>query len=59
MLRAPFVFMELLAAIVVLLFVAAATLPTWPYSQRWSFYPTGACGGVVLFLLALILSGRF
>jgi bacteriorhodopsin len=51
--------MELLAAIVVLLVIAAATLPTWPYSQRWSFYPTGACGGLVLFLVAMILTGHF
>ena len=51
--------MEMLGAIVLLLFVAIGTLPAWPYSRRWTFYPTGACGGVVLCLVALILMGRF
>ena len=51
--------MEMLAAMVILLFLAIATLPAWPYSRRWSFYPTGACSGIVLFLLAMIISGHF
>jgi hypothetical protein len=51
--------MEILAAIIVLLFVAIATLPAWPYSRRWTFIPTGACGGVLLVLVAMILAGRF
>lgn len=50
--------MEILVAMMVLLFVAIATLPTWPYSSRWTFYPTGACGALVLALLAMILTGR-
>ena len=57
--RALSVVMEMLAAMVLLLFVAIGTLPAWPYSRRWTFYPTGACGGVVLFLLAMILTGHF
>ncbi len=51
--------MEMLAAMVLLLFAAIGTLPAWPYSRRWTFYPTGACGGVVLVLLAMILTGHF
>ena len=51
--------MEMLAAIVLLLFVAIGTLPAWPYSRQWTFYPTGACGGIVLVLVGLILTGRF
>jgi hypothetical protein len=58
MLPALFLDMGILAAIMILLLIAIAALPAWPYSQRWSFYPTGACGGLVLFLLAMILSGR-
>jgi hypothetical protein len=50
--------MAILAAMMVLLFVAIGTLPAWPYSRRWTFYPTGACGAVVLVMLAMILSGR-
>jgi hypothetical protein len=51
--------MGMLGAIVLLLLVAIGTLPAWPYSRRWTFYPTGACGGIVLCLVALILMGRF
>lgn len=51
--------MELLAAMVILLFTAIAVLPAWPYSQRWSYYPTGACGGIVILLLAMIMTGHF
>ena len=51
--------MEMLAAMVLLLFAAIGTLPSWPYSRRWTFYPTGACGGAVLVLLAMILTGHF
>jgi hypothetical protein len=50
--------MDMLAAIMLLLVVALGTLPAWPYTRRWGFYPTGACGGVVLVLIGLILTGR-
>lgn len=40
----------LLAILVVLLF---ATVPVWPYSRRWGYYPSGAAflGLIVLILL--------
>ena len=49
----------MLATVVLLLLVALGTLPAWPYSRRWTFVPSGACGGVVLVLVGLILAGRF
>lgn len=51
--------MELLAAMVLLLSVALGTLPAWPYSRRWGFYPAGACGGIVVVIIGMILTGHF
>ena len=51
--------MELLAAMVMMLLVALATLPAWPYAARWGYYPSGACGALLVMLVGLILTGRF
>jgi hypothetical protein len=51
--------MELLAAMVIMLLVALATLPAWPYAAKWGYYPSGACGVLALALVGLILTGRF
>jgi hypothetical protein len=50
--------MEMLAALVMMLLVAAATLPAWPYATKWGYYPSGACGAVLVALVGLILTGR-
>ena len=49
----------MLAAMVLLLFVALGTLPAWPYSRRWGYYSTGTCGGIVLVMIGMILTGHF
>ena len=51
--------MELLGAMITMLLVALATLPAWPYAARWGYYPSGACGALLLALAGLILIGRF
>ena len=51
--------MELLAAMVLMLLVVFATLPAWPYASTWGYYPSGACGALLLALVGLILTGRF
>jgi len=51
--------MEYLAAMVIMLLVAFATLPEWPYAARWGYYPSGACGALLLMLVGLILTGHF
>jgi hypothetical protein len=49
--------MGTLLLIVVLLLVIGA-LPTWPYSQGWGYYPSGALGFLLLILLvAAVLRG--
>jgi len=44
----------LLILLVLLLF----TLPTWPYSRGWGYYPSGGLGTVLLIVLVLVLLGR-
>ena len=34
------------------------SLPTWPSSSRWGFYPSGGLGLVLLILIILVLAGR-
>jgi Protein of unknown function (DUF3309) len=43
----------LLLIIIVLLLVGG--LPTWPYSRRWGYGPSGALGTVLIILLILVL----
>jgi hypothetical protein len=50
--------MELIFAMLALLTVALATLPTWPYSREWTFYPAGACSAIVVALVLLVIIGR-
>ena len=51
--------MEILLAMMVLLVATLLTLPTWPYSAKWGYVPTSACGATVVTLVALVLTGRF
>jgi hypothetical protein len=46
----------LLIVLIVLLF---GTIPTWPHSRGWGYYPSGAIGLLVLILLIMLLTGRF
>ena len=45
----------LLILLIVLLF---ATVPAWPYSRSWGYYPSGGLGLIVLILVILLLTGR-
>jgi hypothetical protein len=44
--------MALLIALLIL------SLPTWPYSAAWGFYPSGGLGIVLLIVLVLLLTRR-
>jgi uncharacterized protein DUF3309 len=50
--------MELLVVMMALLVAAIAALPAWPYSVRWGYAPTGACGVAVGAMVVLVLMGR-
>jgi hypothetical protein len=45
----------LLLILIVLLF---ATVPAWPYSRGWGYYPSGGISLVVLIIVILLLLGR-
>ena len=44
--------------IVILLLLALGSLPAWPYSSGWGYYPSGGFGLILLILIVLALSGR-
>jgi len=44
--------------IVLLVLLVLGSLPTWPYSAGWGYYPSGGLGLVLLILLVLALTGR-
>ena len=44
--------------IVILILMLVGSLPTWPHSKSWGYYPSGGLGLVVIILLSLLLMGR-
>ncbi|MEJ0072129.1 MAG: DUF3309 family protein [Pseudomonadota bacterium] len=49
--------MSLLALIIVIV-VLLAVLPTWPYSSGWGYYPSSGLGIVLIIVVVLLLTGR-
>ena len=45
--------------IIILVLALVGSLPTWPYSRGWGYYPSGGLGLVVLIVVILVLLGRF
>lgn len=44
--------------IVILVLALIGSLPAWPYSSGWGYYPSGGLGLVVLIVIILLLTGR-
>ena len=44
--------------IVVLLLALIGSVPAWPYSTGWGYYPSGGLGVVLLIVIVLLLMGR-
>jgi hypothetical protein len=44
--------------LIVLILLVVGSLPTYPYSRDWGYYPSGGVGLVLLILLILMLMGR-
>jgi uncharacterized protein DUF3309 len=40
---------------IVLILLLIATLPTWPYSTGWRYYPSGGLGLIFLIVLLVVL----
>jgi len=45
----------LLALVIVLLILS---LPTWPYSAAWGYFPSGGVGILLLIVIVLLLTRR-
>lgn len=44
--------------IIVLILILLGALPTWPYSSRWGYGPSGGLGLILLIIVILMLMGR-
>ena len=44
--------------IIVLIVILLGALPTWPYSSRWGYGPSGGLGLILLIIVILVLMGR-
>ncbi|TGU74758.1 DUF3309 domain-containing protein [Geomonas terrae] len=47
-----------LILLIILILLLLGSLPTWPYSSAWGYYPSGGLGLILLILLILMLMGR-
>ena len=47
-----------LILIIILFLFLLGSLPTWPYSASWGYYPSGGLGLLVIIVLVLYLADR-
>ncbi len=52
--------MSLLGTILLILLILflLGSVPAWPYSRGWGYYPSGGIGLVLVIVLILVLLGR-
>ncbi len=43
--------------IVIIILLLLGSLPAWPYSAGWGYYPAGGLGGLLIILIILALLG--
>jgi hypothetical protein len=43
---------------IVLMIALVGSLPRWPHSRSWGYFPSGGVGLVLIVLLVLFLLGR-
>ena len=44
--------------LVILVLLLVGTIPAWPHSTAWGYYPSGGIGLVLIIVLILALMGR-
>jgi hypothetical protein len=44
--------------IIILILLLLGSLPTWPYSSGWGYYPSGGLGLIVIIIIIVMLLGR-
>jgi low affinity Fe/Cu permease len=47
-----------LVLLIILIVLLIGSVPAWPYSRGWGYYPSGGVGLVLLILIILLLTGR-
>ncbi len=47
----------MLILLVILIVLLAGSVPTWPYSWDWGYYPSGSLGTILLILIVLMVLG--
>ncbi|MFZ0927345.1 MAG: DUF3309 family protein [Syntrophobacteraceae bacterium] len=45
--------------LIILVLVLVGSVPAWPHSRGWGYYPSGGMGLVLLIVVVLLLMGRF
>ncbi len=50
--------MLLTILLIILVLALIGSLPAWPYSTGWGYYPSGAVGLVLVIVLLVLLFGR-
>jgi Protein of unknown function (DUF3309) len=44
--------------LIILILLVIGSLPTWPYSTGWGYYPSGGLGLILVIVIILVLLGR-
>ena len=44
--------------IIILILILLGSLPSWPYSGGWGYYPSGGAGLILIIVIILLLMGR-
>jgi hypothetical protein len=44
--------------LIILVLLLLGSLPAWPYSTGWGYYPSGGLGLLLLILIILVVMGR-
>lgn len=42
----------------VLVLALVATVPAWPYSKHWGYYPSGGLGAILALTIVLLILNR-
>jgi hypothetical protein len=44
--------------IIILILLLIGSIPSWPYSSGWGYYPSGGLGLILVIVIILVLLGR-
>ncbi len=44
--------------LIIIILALVGSLPAWPYSGGWGYYPSGGLGIILIILIVLLLTGR-